>query len=430
MEAVGEAGSILLNVNGRITFIQSVETENGESSVLSRVTAQKNIELQSSDTIEFADDVTAGVDFTVNAKNIIADKQLTAGIYRPTSATDDGVEPEPVVNAAAKMTLTAADTITNAGAVSSEGSLTTTAGLFTNSGSVSAASITVSGKDVINQGSIDQSGTGVTTVVLSGAFSNTAASSGQNSILRTSGDLKLTAQEIVNAGNSIILSSQAAEVTAADISNENSTISAQNGNLTITADNLKNDGGFLKARQAFSLSSKQNSLTGTIDAGTDLDITNTDNGSLALAKNAVLRAGGDISVVAGVIDNAGVLLAQNDIIFTAGSAANQTTGRISAQKNVDLPDNFTNEGTLTGSNVVDIPPEQPDKIPQFTAPDTGVSTDKAAASDFVKIEADKNAATEYKPIVEKTNSGIDIVQIASANSDGVSRNLYTWFERQ
>ena len=51
MEAVGEAGSILLNVNGRITFIQSVETENGESSVLSRVTAQKNIELQSSDTI-------------------------------------------------------------------------------------------------------------------------------------------------------------------------------------------------------------------------------------------------------------------------------------------------------------------------------------------------------------------------------------------
>lgn len=156
----------------------------------------------------------------------------------------------------------------------------------------------------------------MTTVVLSGAFSNTAASSGQNSILRTSGDLKLTAQEIVNAGNSIILSSQAAEVTAADISNENSTISAQNGNLTITADNLKNDGGFLKARQAFSLSSKQNSLTGTIDAGTDLDITNTDNGSLALAKNAVLRAGGDISVVAGVIDNAGVLLAQNDIIFT------------------------------------------------------------------------------------------------------------------
>ena len=428
MEAVGEAGSILLNVNGRITFAQSVETENGESSVLSRVTAQKNIELQSSDTIEFADDVTAGVDFTANAKNIIADKQLTAGIYRPTSATDDGAEPEPVVNAAAKMTLTAADTITNAGAVSSEGSLTTTAGLFTNSGSVSAASITVSGKDVINQGSIDQSGTGVTTVALSGTLSNTVAGSGQNSILRTSGDLKLTAQEIVNAGNSIILSSQAAEVTAADISNENSTISAQNGNMTITADNLKNDGGFLKARQAFSLSSKQNSLSGTIDAGTDLDITNTDNGSLTLAKNAVLRAGGDISVIAGVIDNAGVLLAQNDIIFTAGSAANQTTGRISAQKNVDLPDNFTNEGTLTGSNVVDIPPEQPDKIPQFTAPDTGVSTDKAAASDFVKIEADKNAAKEYKPIVEKTNSGIDIVQIASANSDGVSRNLYTWFD--
>ena len=428
MEAVGEAGSILLNVNGRITFAQSVETENGESSVLSRVTAQKNIELQSSDTIEFADDVTAGVDFTANAKNIIADKQLTAGIYRPASATDDGAEPEPVVNTAAKMTLTASDTITNAGAVSSEGSLTTTAGLFTNSGSVSAASITVSGKDVINQGSIDQSGTGATSVALSGTFSNTAAGSGQNSILRTSGDLKLTAQKIVNSGNSIILASQAAEVTAADISNENSTISAQNGNLTITADNLKNDGGFLKARQAFSLSSKQNSLTGTIDAGTDLAITNIENGSLTLAKNAVLRAGGDISVTAGVIDNAGVLLAQNDIIFTADSAANQTTGRISAQKNVVLPENFTNEGTLTGSNVVDIPPEQPDEIPQFTAPDTGVSTDKAAASDFVKIEADKNAATEYKPIVEKTNSGIDIVQIASANSDGVSRNLYTWFD--
>ncbi|MFQ9935425.1 MAG: hypothetical protein ACLRXQ_04540 [Phascolarctobacterium faecium] len=160
---------------------------------------------------------------------------------------------------------------------------------------------------MINQGSIDQSGTGVTTVALSGTFSNTAAGSGQNSILRTSGDLKLTAQGIVNAGNSIILSSQAAEVTAADISNENSTISAQNGNLTITADNLKNDGGFLKARQAFSLSSKQNSLSGTIDAGTDLAITNTDNGSLTLAKNAVLRAGGDISVIAGVIDNAGVL---------------------------------------------------------------------------------------------------------------------------
>ncbi|MFQ9524266.1 MAG: hypothetical protein ACLR2G_13320 [Phascolarctobacterium faecium] len=77
-------------------------------------------------------------------------------------------------------------------------------------------------------------------------------------------------------------------------------------------------------------------MSGTIDAGTDLAITNTDNGSLTLAKNAVLRAGGDISVIARVIDNAGVLLAQNDIIFTAGSAASQTTGRISAQKNVDL----------------------------------------------------------------------------------------------
>lgn len=166
MEAVGDAGSILLNVNGKITFAQSVETEDGASSIVSRVTAQKNIELKSTDTIEFADDVTAGVDFTAAAKNIIADKQLTAGVYRPTSTTDDGAEPEAVIDTGAKMTLTAADTITNAGAVSSEGSLTTTAGLFTNSGSVSAASITVSGKDVINQGSIDQSGTGVTTLLL------------------------------------------------------------------------------------------------------------------------------------------------------------------------------------------------------------------------------------------------------------------------
>ena len=150
-------------------------------------------------------------------------------------------------------------------------------------------------------------------------------------------------------------------MTAADISNENSTISAQNGNLTITADNLKNDGGFLKARQAFSLSSKQNSLSGTIDAGTDLDITNTDNGSLTLAKNAVLRAGGDISVIAGVIDNAGVLLAQNDIIFTAGSAANQTTGRISAQKNVDLPDNFANEARLPAVMLLISRPSSPIK---------------------------------------------------------------------
>lgn len=150
---------------------------------------------------------------------------------------------------------------------------------------------------MINQGSIDQSGTGVTTVALSGTFSNTAAGSGQNSILRTSGNLKLTAQEIVNAGNSIILSSQAAEVTAADISNENSTISAQNGNLTITADNLKNDGGFLKARQAFSLSSKQNSLSGTIDAGTDLDITNTDNGSLIPSEKCCFVPPAAISVL-------------------------------------------------------------------------------------------------------------------------------------
>lgn len=428
MEAAGEAGSIALDVNGKITFAQSVETENGESSILSRVAAQKNIELKSSDTIEFADDVTAGAYFTATAKNITIDGQLAAGIYRPAGATDDSDEPEPVTDKAAKMTLTATDTITNTGAVSSEGSLATTAKLFTNSGSVSAAAITASGKDLINHGSIDQSGTGVTTVDLSGTFSNTAAGSEQNSILRTSGDLNFTAQKIVNTGNSIILSSQSAQINADEINNENSTISAQKGNLSVTTNNLDNSGGFLKAGQAVSINSKQNTLTGTIDAGRDIAITNTDNGSLALAKNTVLRAGSDIIVTAGVVDNAGVLLAQNDITFTAASVANQTTGRISAQKNVNLPADFTNAGTLTGSNVVDIPPEQPDEIPQFITPDTGVSTDKAASSDFVKIEADKNAATEYKPIVEKTNSGIDMVQIASANSDGVSRNLYTWFD--
>ena len=434
MEAYGDIGAISLNVNGKITFAQSTETETDPdggadiSTVTSRIAAQKNIELQSSETIEFADDITAGGDLTVKAQTITNHGLLTAGSYRPASATDDDAEVDAVIDTTAKMSLTATGTVTNEGAISSAGSITTAADNFANKGSVSAAAITVTGKDLLNQGTIDQSGTEATKIKLTGTLSNFAADDKQNAMLRTSGNLDITAQNIVNTGSSIILSSQAAAIQAGSIDNENSTISAQNGNLAITANSLNNNGGFLKAKQEFTLNSKQNALNGTIDAGTDLIITNTDNKDLALQKNTVLRAGKDIKVTAGTVDNAGVLLAQGDITFTSDSAKNQTTGRISAQNNVNLPDNFTNEGTLTGSNIADIPPEQPDEIPDFIAPDTGVSSDKAASSDFVRIEADKNAATEYKPIVEKTNSGIDIVQIASANSDGVSRNLYTWFD--
>ncbi len=63
-------------------------------------------------------------------------------------------------------------------------------------------------------------------------------------------------------------------------------------------------------------------------------------------------------------------------------------------------------------------------IPDYAAVVTTKAANKEAA---LPIVADYTADYAYKPMLDKTASGIDLVQIATPNASGISRNLYTDF---
>ena len=55
-----------------------------------------------------------------------------------------------------------------------------------------------------------------------------------------------------------------------------------------------------------------------------------------------------------------------------------------------------------------------------------VKKDKISDNDL-DLVADANANGKYKPIIDKAANGVDLVQIAEVNGNGVSRNLYSDF---
>jgi len=127
------------------------------------------------------------------------------------------------------------------------------------------------------------------------------------------------------------------------------------------------------------------------------------------------------------INSTGMLSATKEIALSAG--------KIKYEKgNTQAPSVVVKESNPDTAVVVVQPPTAlKDKdivtpvLPIKDAAGTVVVTKAVAKESDLALVADASAGASDKPIVDKTASGIDLVQIATPNAQGLSRNLYTDF---
>ena len=157
-----------------------------------------------------------------------------------------------------------------------------------------------------------------------------------------------------------------------------------------------------------------------------------DNISLAVRDNAELggglEAGNNMTGEAGgIIHLSGALSADKGTISLTGERITGSRDNLKAKDEKSL--------VLVERNPVR-PEEKPDpetprkaedlKTPSLPSmPDTAdtVKADKAEDRDL-PLTADETAPGKYKPIIDHAANGVDLVQIAEADGNGVSRNLY------
>ena len=131
----------------------------------------------------------------------------------------------------------------------------------------------------------------------------------------------------------------------------------------------------------------------------------------------------------GIVTAHGSLYSDKGNVIVAGEKVN------TYDENLQAPN-----GTVTINETdPDVPPEPPEPEPpreaeEITTPDisgtSGVAGTEAAEKvpdEELALVADPNADGIYKPIIDHAANGVDLVQIAQVNDNGVSRNLYSDF---
>ena len=422
MQATGTNSGITISVDGKVSLAQAADPNPpaGETPLmLGGIYSQGNINIKSAQ-LDNSADMIAGSDITLDSATIGNSGTISSGISYPDPESDL----LPTKTANTTINITATD-LTNSGQINSEqGNINLSiSATLANSGVISADSLSISAKTLDNSGGIiEQTGSTDTAITTTDQILNTAGN------IRTAGILNMSAVSLDNSSG-YINGNSGLSLTAVNITNtDKGVITSLAADVGIKTKNISNTDGLIKAGTGLAVDSDSDlSISGNITAATDLHISAT--GNISQSADAIAKAGGQLKVTAGGnIVNSGSNIATGNITCQAVDATNTITGRISAQgtANINTTGSFVNHGKLSGINIAPITPT-PDPTPDYTAPDIGQSSSSSAAGGFGGVVADVNANTNYKPIVEKTDSGIDIVQIASANNNGVSLNYYTQF---
>ena len=180
-----------------------------------------------------------------------------------------------------------------------------------------------------------------------------------------------------------------------------------------------------------------NAKNGQMSASKKLNISSTDtinnDGYLYSGDAAKVNAGGVISgkgsigAAKSVNVNADKVKLNKNNIYTMPSdeTIDNKTGVVITEKNPDKPTDPEKPETEDRKPEEFKNPELPD-IAGTTKPSETVKQDKVS-DDSLGLVADANANGKYKPIIDHAANGVDLVQIAEVNSNGVSRNLYSEF---
>ena len=205
-----------------------------------------------------------------------------------------------------------------------------------------------------------------------------------------------------------------------------------------TAEEEEENPKFLQDAAALRITADEIANSGNINASSILHVAS----AKAINNDGYMHSNGEVSISAGgIISGSGSIGAKSSVnvqadkvtlnkknIYTIGADGkiNNTTGVSITEINPDKP------------VIPETPdPEAPREAEDFKAPAlpdiaqaSGVAAtvkkDKISDNDL-DLVADANANGKYKPIIDKAANGVDLVQIAEVNGNGVSRNLYSDF---
>ena len=205
-----------------------------------------------------------------------------------------------------------------------------------------------------------------------------------------------------------------------------------------TAEEEEENPKFLQDAAALRITADEIANSGNINASSILHV----NSAKAINNDGYMHSSGEASISAG-----GILSGSGSI--GAKSSVNVTADKLTLNKNniytigADGKINNTTGVSITEINpdkpvIPETPnPEAPREAEDFKAPAlpdiaqaSGVAAtvkkDKISDNDL-DLVADANANGKYKPIIDKAANGVDLVQIAEVNGNGVSSNLYSDF---
>ena len=205
-----------------------------------------------------------------------------------------------------------------------------------------------------------------------------------------------------------------------------------------TAEEEEENPKFLQDVAALRITADEIANSGNINASSILHVTSTkainndgymhSSGEASISAGGILSGSGSIGAKSSINVQADKVTLNTNNIYTIGADGkiNNTTGVSITEINPDKPVIPATPNPEAPREAEDFKaPDLPD-IAQASGVAATVKKDKINDNDL-DLVADANANGKYKPIIDKAANGVDLVQIAEVNGNGVSRNLYSDF---
>ncbi|WDG42735.1 DUF637 domain-containing protein [Pseudomonas synxantha] len=339
-------GDIQLDANGRLSMAQTVATGNVKVTaqnvdLTDKVYANGSVQVTSAQALVNQKSVAAGQRIELNAATLTNAGIIEAGVAPDNSrnTTGDLVVNAQTVNtsgnllASRALAITAAQALTNQGAIIQAKTVEVSSAKLTNQGASARLfgeqSLAISSPAIVNLGGLIRFGEGQAATLNSASLDNR-----QGRIEMAGGSLVLTSADLNNSGGQVIAN-----------------------DLTVNAGQLNNQNGVLVAKTAtVNASDLDNSLKGLIQAdggALNLAVTNGFNNAQGFA-----QASTDLNVNAGTLgSNAGGVLSADTgkLTLTAAQQLNNAQGRLQAgQGNIELhAANLDNQsGVIVGKQLL------------------------------------------------------------------------------
>ncbi|TKK02286.1 filamentous hemagglutinin [Pseudomonas fluorescens] len=339
-------GDIQLDANGRLSMAQTAATGNVKVTaqnvdLTDKVYANGNVQVTSAQALVNRKSIAAGQRIEINAASVNNPGIIEAGVAADNSRNTTG---DLVVNAQTVTTsgnllasralaITAAQALTNQGAIIQAKTVEVSSAKLTNHGATARLfgeqSLAINSPAIVNLGGLIRFGEGQAATLNSASLDNR-----QGRIEMAGGSLVLTSADLNNSGGQVIAN-----------------------DLTVNAGTLNNQNGVLVAKTAtVTASNLDNSLKGLIQAdggALNLAVSNTFNNNQGFA-----QASTDLSVTAGTLSsNAGGVLSADTgkLTLTAAQQLNNAEGRLQAgQGDIELhAANLDNQsGTIVGKQLL------------------------------------------------------------------------------